>query len=129
MCVLAGGDAVDWGNLRQIAFCPCMKDPPAEGLPWSESQTATAPACLTILPKHLWISSYGARVLACPCSDALALRMEWNRPPRSSQIATHLQALGSMHSKVNATLERHASGSDHAICSDSAVSTHAIQDA
>ncbi|KAK9856110.1 hypothetical protein WJX84_004825 [Apatococcus fuscideae] len=96
-----GGDDVDWSGLRQLAFCPCMKDPPTNGLPWSESQSALAPACLTILPKHLWISSYGARVLDCPCSDALALRMEWNRPPRPAQIATHLQALGSMHKQVD----------------------------
>ena len=100
----AGGDDVDWSSLRQLAFCPCMKDPPTSGLPWSESQTALAPACLTILPKHLWISSYGARVLDCPCSDALALRMEWNRPPRPAQIATHLQALGGMHKQVGLPL-------------------------
>ncbi len=100
LAICAGGEDVDWTDLRQIAFCPCMREPPTKGLPWSESRSAAAPACLTILPKHLWISSYGTRVLDCPCSDALALRMEWNRPPRAAQIATHLQALGAMHTKV-----------------------------
>ncbi|KAL4186156.1 hypothetical protein AMTRI_Chr09g12820 [Amborella trichopoda] len=89
-----------WLELRDIAWCPVLVDPPIEGLPWAVSEIQVASPGYVRPMSQMWMVSSTMRILDGECSLYIQYKLGWKERPNVRILSTQLVELCKSYNQV-----------------------------